>query len=202
MRIVLCALALCGALNGFVCAQESVRPEVTALLARMPPFLRTLKLPPVIWHDLPAGTARGGEKSDLGLELWVPKGADMADIFCHELAHIQQDRHPAMARRFLEFRHDQPATQEKIGQIWLAVMRANNGELEPPYRLDGAAWAAINELKFPRRRADDLHALTKSIEYWAVSVELAFLAWKNGDMKRLGAHLSEEEAAFLAPLFP
>ena len=125
-----------------------------------------------------------------------------AERFEGVLAAQQQDRHPAMARRFLEFRHDQPATQEKIGQIWLAVMRANNGELEPPYRLDGAAWAAINELKFPRRRADDLHALTKSIEYWAVSVELAFLAWKDGDMKRLGAHLSEEEAAFLAPLFP
>ncbi|MFA5137716.1 MAG: hypothetical protein WC728_00675 [Elusimicrobiota bacterium] len=51
------------------------------------------------------------------------------------------------------------------------------------------------ELRYPRRSSDDLHALTRSIEYWAVSVELAYK-----DFAGLAHYLSEGEVEYLARL--
>jgi hypothetical protein len=190
--------------GGSPCPPE-VREQVLDRLAgefrKLPAFLAEAKISTLYWDELPKGRRRGGTKDGHEIELRVPEGASIDDILCHEVAHIYEKENPETVKAFLKIRHDTPEFMEKLAGIWRHVMKTNNGSMAEPERLDGHGQRLVAEARIPRRHANDIHAITKSSEYWAVSVELAYLAGRDGGWERLHTRLDAAEIDYLKKLF-
>lgn len=182
--------------------RAAVLAALTASVARMPKFLAGVRPAKLTWESLPAGSpADGNTDSDGSVTLYAPAGKDMTAILAHELSHVLETSDPKTVAGFLALRHDTPAYQEALGEFWGEVWRSRGPEDDADRPLSPRARDLMSRLRLPRRHADDLHAAKSRREYWAVSVELAFLAREDGRWERLDAFMSAQEAACLRSLF-
>lgn len=181
--------------------REELLFALAGWLERMPRWLAGTRADRLVWTEL-AGGAPDGEKDGRTLRLVVPKGGAADHVLAHELSHLYHEDRPRAVAEFLALRLETEPMRKGLAELWLHVWRGNAGRDEPPYELDARGRALLAELRLPRRHPADLHAAAASTEYWAVSVELAYRAWRAGDWAGLSAFLCEAELARLRALFP
>ncbi|MBI2362948.1 MAG: hypothetical protein HYV15_06160 [Elusimicrobia bacterium] len=190
---------------GKPCPEEErarVLAALTGSVRRMPKLLAGVRPSKLTWESLPEGSpADGNTESNGAGTLYAPAGKDMTAILAHELSHVLEASDPKTVAAFLALRHDTPAYQEALGGFWAEVWRSRGPEDDADRPLSPRARALMSELRLPRRHTDDLHAAKSRREYWAVSVELAFLAKEDGKWERLDAFMTPPEAAYLRSRF-
>lgn len=185
-------------------AEERARvlAALTESVRRMPKLLEGVRPSKLTWESLPAGAqADGNTGSDNAVTLYAPAGRDMTAILAHELSHVLETSDPKTVAAFLAIRHDTPDYQKALGELWAEVWRSAGPDDDGAKPLSPRARAMMSELRLPRRHASDLHAAKSRREYWAVSVELAFLAREDGRWERLDAFMTAPESAFLRSRF-
>lgn len=188
---------LCGAAACADARRQEALDRLAAAFARMPAFLNQGALGRVSWQWLAPGARRGGEAEGNVLTLRAAADQPIDDILCHELAHIYQRAAPAPVEGYLALRaRSAPLRLARARILALAPPLAPPGA--PPRPLPEEARRLLAQAEVPRRFDDDVHALRSDGEYWAVSVELAYLA--RGDGRLLQGRLSAREANYLAAL--
>ncbi|MFH2202826.1 MAG: hypothetical protein ABIJ96_06915 [Elusimicrobiota bacterium] len=176
---------------------EQILFLLAGYLERVPAFLKGTSLTQVIWNEVPAGRRPVGDKDGRTITLTVPRDQAVDGILVHEIAHVYHDDHADAVRDFLKLRLKTDAMQQKLAELWMHVWRLNAGRHQAPYDLDDIARRMVSAMRLPRRHAGDIHAATKDTEYWAVSVELAYGAWKNGEWSGLQSFLDAAEVSYL-----
>ena len=175
---------------------------LTASVAKMPKLLKGVRPSKLTWESLPEGAQADGDTDSNGaVTLYAPAGRDMTAILAHELSHVLETSDPKTVTGYLSLRHDTPEYQKALGELWAEVWRSAGPEDDGSRPLSPRARAMMAELRLPRRHAADLHAAKSRREYWAVSVELVFLAREDGKWERLDAFMAPEEAAYLRSRF-
>lgn len=183
-----------------VCEQMLTR--ISDSLDRLPPALRTTKLPMVFWEER-AEDQRPTGKMDpsFGISLRTSRDEKDFDAFLlHETAHSYDYQNEDRVSAYQKLRCATREMSTAEARFFQHLNKTNPGiDSWSQAELDEEAVRMLARMKVPRRHDKDFTALIDGYEYWAVSVEV--YAKHRGDAAALGRNFSKEEAAFLERLF-